>query len=306
MRTASILLASAALFAAWPTVGRHGAIPFALGFVALSVLVALAASGGVNALAAAAGALGAFAAGLVSPGATIVGGALLFAGAYAERTMRVRGEGSAAGVSARRALLAKWGPRAAHLVLAMVAGGIAGGIVESFGRASIALRLVAIGVASVLATLPRVIEADDLTAHALEGVAREVDEPARATLFSGADLRRHADDALLDRTTSKTVRGTWKALVRLAEARLRVQRARVVRVAPPKSGDREAPSPSEAVLAMLDTRLAEHVTALARAYAAVDTARAAELGLDDVALRTVESAGEALDHVSRAMIDVGP
>jgi hypothetical protein len=57
---------------------------------------------------------------------------------------------------------------------------------------------------------------------------------------------------------------------------------------------------------MLDARLAEHVTALARAYAAVDTARAAELGLDDVALRTVESAGEALDHVSRAMIEVQP
>ena len=33
-------------------------------------------------------------------------------------------------------------------------------------------------------------------------------------------------------------------------------------------------------------------------------ASAAELGLDDVALRTVESAGETLDHVSRAIVDV--
>jgi len=34
--------------------------------------------------------------------------------------------------------------------------------------------------------------------------------------------------------------------------------------------------------------------------------RAAELGLDDAALRTAESAGEALDHVSRAIVDVQP
>jgi hypothetical protein len=96
-------------------------------------------------------------------------------------------------------------------------------------------------------------------------------------------------------------------LLRLAEARQRVQRARGVRAAPtrtrPGSGDQVA-SPSDAVLAMLDVRLSEHVTALARAYVAVDRARAAELGLDDVALRTVESAGDALDTVSRAMIDV--
>ncbi len=134
---------------------------------------------------------------------------------------------------------------------------------------------------------------------------REVDPPAKGTLLAGADLRRNADDALLDRATSRTVRHTWRALVRLAEARLRVQRARVARTSPSTDG-RASPteSPTDAVLSMLDARIAEHVAALARAYAAVDTARAAELGLDDVALRTVESAGEALDHVSRAMIDV--
>ena len=89
--------------------------------------------------------------------------------------------------------------------------------------------------------------------------------------------------------------------MKLAEARLRVERARAVR-ASSRAAD-AAGSPSDAVLAMLDRRIAEHVAALARAYAAVDTARAAELGLDDVALRTVESAGETLDHTSRAMLD---
>jgi hypothetical protein len=33
-------------------------------------------------------------------------------------------------------------------------------------------------------------------------------------------------------------------------------------------------------------------------------ARAAELGLDDRALRSVESVGESLEHVSRAIEDV--
>jgi hypothetical protein len=289
MRTSALLLASATLFGAWPLAARTFAIPGAVGFVALTVLFALAASGGASALSAGFGALGALAAGLVSPGPTVLGGAILVAGVSAERTLRVRGRGA----------------RAVHFALALVSGAIAGGLVASFGWSSLALCVVAVVVASVLAATPQLVEADDLTAHALEAIARDVDEPARRTLLTGADLRRHADDALLDRSTSRTVRGTWRALLRLAEARQRVQRARVVRTvpAPRGSGDQVA-SPSDAVLAMLDVRLSEHVTALARAYVAVDTARAAELGLDDVALRTVETAGDALDTVSRAMIDV--
>ncbi len=166
--------------------------------------------------------------------------------------------------------------------------------------ATLAVRAVAVVVAAVLATIPHLVEAEDLVAHALDAVAREVDEPARGTLLAGADLRRNADDALLDRPTSRTVRGTWRALARLADARLRVQRSRAGAARRAKSGA------TDAVLTMLDARITEHVAALARAYSAVDTVRAAELGLDDAALRTAESAGEALDHVSRAIVDVQP
>jgi hypothetical protein len=55
---------------------------------------------------------------------------------------------------------------------------------------------------------------------------------------------------------------------------------------------------------MVDAKLADHVTALSRAYTAVDTAHAAELGLDDAALKHVETASESLDEVSRALVDV--
>jgi hypothetical protein len=286
MRTSPPLLtvASAAfLFAMWPLVAKMSTIPGAVASVALAVLLALAASGGVSALAIAEGALGAFAAGMVSPGASVFGGALLVAAAYGERTTRVHG---------RRG-------RVMHVGLALVAGAIAGGLTASFAHAALPIRAVAVVVAAVLAVIPHLVEADDLVAHGLDAASREVDEPAKGALAAGADLRRNASDALLDRPTSRTVHKTWRALSRLAEARARVQRSREVR-AIAKGGA------TDAVLTMLDARIAEHVAALARAYSAVDTVRAAELGLDDVALRTAESAGEALDHVSRAIVDVQP
>jgi hypothetical protein len=283
MRTTPLLASAALLFAAWPIAARLEAIPGAVVSVALAVLLALGASGGVSTLAMAQGALGAFAAGLVSPGASVLGGALLLGCAYAERTSRVQGRGA----------------RALHVVLAVFAGALSGGLTASFADAALAVRGVAVVVAAVLASLPRIVEAEDLVAHALDAAAREVTEPARGALLAGADLRRNADDALLDRPTARTVRRTWGALSRLAEARLRVERSRAVR-ATPKSGA------TDAVVTMLDARITSHVAALARAYAAVDTVRAAELGLDDAALRTAESAGEALDHVSRAIIDVQP
>jgi hypothetical protein len=276
--------AAAALFSLWPFLARAGTIPGALGSVVLAVGIAIAASGGPSALAVAQGAMGAFTAGVVSPGASILGGAVLVAAAYAERTMRVRG----------------WVARGIHVGGALVAGAIAGGLTHAFAHAALPIHAVAVVVAAVLVALPHVLEADDLLSYELESISQDVDEPAKGALFAGADLRRNASDALLDRTTARTVRRTWRALSRLAEARSRVQRSRSARAAPSKLGA------TDAVLTMLDTRIAEHVTALARAYAAVDTVRAAELGLDDAALRTAESAGEALEHVSRAIVDVQP
>jgi len=283
MRTFTFLASAALLFAAWPLAARLGPIPGAFLAVSLGVVLAVAASGGISALAMAEGAVAAFLAGAVSPGASILGGALLVAGAYAERTTRVHGRGA----------------KIVHLGLAALAGGIAGGVTTSFAGATLAVRAVAVVVAAVLASIPRVVEADDLLSSTLAGLSREVDPPARGALAAGAELRRSADDALLDRSTARTVRQTWRALSRLAEARLRVQRSLAAR-ATRKTGA------SDAVLAMLDSRITEHVAALARAYSAVDTVRAAELGLDDAALRTAESAGETLDHVSRAIVDVEP
>jgi hypothetical protein len=115
------------------------------------------------------------------------------------------------------------------------------------------------------------------------------------------------------------VKKTWQSLLRLAEARVRLERTRpktLVRIAEleaapasasvtaPNTALAPAPSASDAVLGMVDQRLSEHVTILSKAYTAVDTARAAAVGLDDADLRTIESMGDSLEDVSRAMVEV--
>jgi hypothetical protein len=306
MRTIALLVLAAALFAAWPLAAQLAVLPGAVALVGLVSLFALAASGGTSSLAAAQGALGAFAAGLVSPRMSAIGGALVLAGAYAERTSRVRGRALAASTEdgPGRAARAVWTARGAHVVLALSCGAVAGALVEAFADASLVVRGVSIGVAAVLAALPRLVAADDLVAHTLEKLAGEIDGPGKSALLAGASLRRSADDALLDRPTRRTVRRTWGALLRLARARVRVQRVPVPRTSQARGAALAALSPTEAVRAVLDGRLADHVAALARAYRAVDAALAAGLSLDDTALRTTERAGDAFEEVSHAMIDL--
>jgi len=57
------------------------------------------------------------------------------------------------------------------------------------------------------------------------------------------------------------------------------------------------------VLRRVDERIGDHVKALSRAYTAAGAARAAEASLDDAALRSVETAGDSLEALSRAMVE---
>jgi len=243
-------------------------------------VLALAASGSLGALSATGGAVGAFTSavlGTVSPAAA---GAALAGFAFAERTTRVRGAG----------------PRLAHVGAAIVGGAMAGALSGAYAFASLAVQAVAVVVAAVLVALPLLIDADDPVAHALDELSSHLPEPARRTLSEGAALRRNASEIPLDHETGPHVRKTWLALLRLAEARTRLERTRVVRT---RDG-----APADAVVAMVDSKMADHVAALARAYTATDTARAAEAGLDDAALRSVDAAGETLDEVSRSVLSV--
>lgn len=279
MRKLSLLFAAAATFGVAPYAARLGVVGGSLLIVALGVLLAVAASESFNALAVGSGAVGALAAGVLGTVSPAVAAAALVGLAYAERSSRVRG-GTA---------------RAVHVGISLGAGALAGALSNAFVAASPAIRGVAVVVAAVLTGLPLLVEADDALAHALDSDAELITGPSQAALHEGAELRRTAHDMPLERATGQRVQSTWRALLRLAEVRVRLERNR---------GTRPATSPAEQVASMVDQRIRDHVLALGRAYSAVDTKKAAEVGLDDAALRSVETIGESLDDVSRAIVEV--
>ena len=310
MRKLAFIVAAASLFALAPIANRFGPVASSVALVWLGVLLAVSASGSAQSLAVASGALGAFGSGILATVSPAAAGAVLVAAAFAERTTRIRSRTA----------------RAVHVLVALVGGGLAGTLSTSFNASSIPVMAVAILVAAVLSALPLLVDADDPIAHALDQAAAAVGEPARAALVSGAELRRNAEEVPLDRATQARVKKTWGSLLRLAEARVRLERSRpkvLVRIgelaaaslavpssaaspAPPASPAlvTAPPSAADAVLAMVDQRLVEHVTVLAKAYTAVDTARAASIGLEDADLRSVDSMGDSLEDVSRAMVEV--
>ena len=297
MKKIAFLVAAASLFAIAPIANRFGPVGSSIALVWLGVLVAICASGTANSMAVASGALGAFGSGVLATVSPAAAGAVMVAAAFAERTTRVRSKTA----------------RAVHVLVALVGGGLAGSLSTAFTASSIPVLAVAVVVAAVLAALPLLVDADDPVAHALEQAARDVSEPAKASFLSGADLRRQVEDVPLDKATADRVKKTWQSLLRLAEARVRLEKSRpkvFLRVdAAPVSqpGQEKALAPTNAadvVLSMVDEKIYEHVNVLAKAYTAMDTARAAAVGLDDTALKNVEVLGEALEEESRAMIEV--
>jgi MFS family permease len=295
MKKLAFVVAAASVFALAPVASRLGPVASSVALVWLGVLLAVAASGSVRALSVAGGALGAFGSGILaaSPAAA---GAFLVAAAFAERTTRSRSRTA----------------RAVHLGVALVVGALAGTISTAFSAASMPVMVVAILVSAVLAALPLHVPADDPVAHALDEAAAAIAAPSRQLLREGAELRRSAEEVPLDRVTQARVSKTWESLLRLAEARVRLERSRPRLAAPsgeespgPAGGEAAAqPSAADAVLGMVDQRIAEHVAVLSKTIAAVDTARAAAVGLDDADLRTVDSMGDSLEDVSRAMVEV--
>lgn len=307
MKKIAFIVAAASLFALAPLANRFGPVASSVGLVWLGVLLAICASGTASSMAVATGALGAFGAGVLATVSPAAAGAVIVAAAFAERSTRIRSRTA----------------RAVHVLVALVGGALAGSLSGAFTLSAVPVMLVAVVVASVLAALPLLVEADDPVAHALDQAAAAVSEPARGALVQGAELRRNAAEVPLDRNTQLRVKKTWQALLRLAEARVRLERSRpqvLVRIGEaaasalvpaggPASGNSLAlgpaqPSAADAVLGMVDQRITEHVTVLAKAYTAVDTARAAAVGIDDADLRTVDTMGDSLEDVSRAMVEV--
>lgn len=277
MRKIAFLLAAALTFGLAPLTARIGPVSGSILLVAAGVLFALAASGATSALSIAGGAMGALAGGILASVSPALAGAALAGLCFAERSARVR-NGKA---------------RILHVGLAIAGGAAAGAINAAFAAASPAVHGVAIVVGAVVLALPLLVEADDPIAHALDLASAEITGPARAALHDGAELRRSIEEDLVDKKIVRSTRQTWASLARLAEVRVRLERT-----TKPRPG-----SPTATVLGRVDTRIADHVAALTRAYSAADAARAAELSMDDAALRGTETMGESLEQVSRAIVE---
>lgn len=301
MQKLALIVAAAALFVALPWTSELPPLPGAALLVGLSVAAALVASSRPAALAISAGAIGALGAGVLFGPAPALASALLLAGVYAERSSRVRGRGA----------------RTAHVAASLFAGAVAGALADGFAGAALSTYAVALVVAAVLAALPLLVDADDPVAYELEAIAATVREPARGALLEGAELRRAAATGAADAQTAKRVQASWASLLRLGEARAKLERNARPPATPPapalgaegeavaaEAGKR---SPAAEVSAMLDRQIADHIAALTRAYSAADTVHAAKLGLDDEALRRAETVGESLEEVGRAIVEVkGP
>ena len=245
--------------------------------VALAVVFALAASGRTDGVSLALGAVAAFfgeTGWLVAPAV----GALLLSIAFAERSPRVRDVRA----------------RAVHIGLAAVAGACGATLVSAYVGAPLTLRSVSVVLAAVLAVTPFLIEADDPRSVLLESAAGTPRRADVGALFApgpsscGAPTR-----SCSTARRPQTCASRGGPLEKLVVARMRLQSG-----ASPKS------ETAALVVSMVDKQIVDHIASLTRAHTAATTRGAAEIGLDDTALRGVHARGEALEEQSRAIVEV--
>jgi hypothetical protein len=289
-----VVLAAAGVscFALLPHTTKVEPLLSAAMLLGLCVLLSVAASASIQSLSLMAGSLAALAAGTVFGTSPALGGALLLGLAYSERTLRVRGRAS----------------RAVHVGLALLAGGMAAALAAHYIDIPVTTRIVTAAILAVLVMLPLVVEAEDALAHELDALAHELDGLAgkpsaqiAAKLREAAALRRDGDPRLLDVSTQREVSASWRTLLGVARARVRIEiQAPEIQVS---SVNRAGSAHRLALIARLESSIEQHVTALGRTFTAAQEVRAVEASLDDSALRNVETSGESLEQMSRALVD---
>ncbi len=268
---------AALFFSSTPFVYRLGSFPAALATVIFGALLAVLASGSVDALAIGLGASAAFAGTVLGTVSAPLGTAVLMALVFGERTLRVRDFRS----------------RLVHVGLALGSGAAAAMVAQAYRGAPLPTLGVAGLVAAVLVAAPFLVEADDPVAHALSLAAKDCRGATADAFARGAELRRAVPDVPLDRTTAREVEDTWRALLGLAAARQRLDR-----------GSHIESKAAAGVLAKLDARILEHVDVLARAYTAVDAASAAVLVTAPGAVARVAEDQALRDEESEALAEI--
>lgn len=276
LKRLSFVALTALVLGATASFDRLAAIPSAGLLVASAVLLACAASGAFNWATVSMGAIGAFAGAALRTTSFAASGAVILVCVFAERTLRVRG-----GVG-----------RAVHVGMALLGGGAAMFLAGSFGARDASLFGVAIAVGTALSALPLLIDADDPVAAELDRISKIVPESVARELRSAAQMRRHGKDVTMDADVAKNVDGTFDTLLRLAEARVRVQRASEV--------DGES---GKKVAALVDGKIVLCAAAIRKAFAASDTVQAYATARDDQELHALSAKSESIEEASRTLLE---
>lgn len=269
MRFIGIVVALGLVLAGGAFLAPLPAVAAAVAAIVACVLASTLVAGRASALAIACGALAAVALHAVMPYSAGVSGSIVVALLFAARTVRGRSDTI----------------RGIGLLTSLVSGAVAAAVVSHYADAAIGIRAAAVLVAGVLAALPLIVPTDDAVAWSLVNYAREVGDAPKATLLRAAALRRRVDGEIegLSGLAQRRLEKAWAALESTARARVLARGA---------SAD------------VLDQRIASHVDALERAYAAADERLARSAGLDDKALHNVRLEADALAAEASALAEV--
>ena len=265
MRRYGLVLAALAALALMPVIDRLGLVGGAIGRVALCVVVACAASAGVSAATITYGAIAAITSAVAWSISPTLGGAVLFAVGYAERTSRVYG---------------RW-TKLMHFATATLAGGVAAALSVSYVDATLSLRCAAWVVGAVLVSVPSLFECDDELALAIEGAAQLVSEPLRSLLHHACELRRQERAGHIG---SPAPTWLWRQISDLASARARAENSRStgqVSATPSAMGApyrSERSTPAAQAQAKLDAQIQSKVAELTKTHARASAAHCADIG----------------------------
>ena len=276
LKRLSFVVLTATVLGATAWFDRLSPIPSALLLVTTTVLLACSASGGFNWATVSFAAIGAFLGAALRGTSFVVAGAVVLAAVFAERTLRVRG-----GVG-----------RTVHLGASLLAGSAAMFLAQAFGARDMSLFGVAIAVGTALCALPLLIDADDAVAAELDRISKVVPANVAQELRNAAQMRRRAKDVAMDADVAKNVDGTFETLLRLAEARVRVQAA--------SESDGES---AQKVAALVDGKISLCASAIRKALAASDAVRAYATARDDQELHALSATSESIEEVSRTLLE---
>ncbi len=270
MRVVGRILGAALVLAGAPLVSSLDALPSGIVTVLAGALVASIITGIISPLTQVCGALVAACHALVWPLTPIIASGLMFALLHTGRAARAPG--------GKKAVLAQ-------LAVAVLSGGAAAWVVLFHQTAPWHLLLVAVTVASLIASTPLLFPVDDHLTSVLRGLARRAAGTLRWRLERAASLRRRMCEqkGTLPKAEAERLDTAFRSLIRLAQVRL---------------------ESSASTAEVLDESIAEHLPALERGLSAIDRRTAFKTGLENGSAEELEREAEEIEAEAMALAEV--